>query len=179
MKQILSDFHRLHVPPVIGYILVDIFTVSGMALAGLYSNEKMWWQALLVTAFLCMVTVIYVVDVLIIAPQRFKKYISQMAQKDVKKLYSQYAAAKFDNGHRYMKQFLLFYYRRRIYVVKYSDITEIEGGTRNLFITANGYKKPLVLAFDSAGPNAVAMAFIRNKNPDVRVVCNNSVKDAD
>ena len=161
----------------LSYVFVTGFAAAALALTGMYQNEKTQWQAIAVTVFMVAITLYLYISVLFIAPARFKKEFAKMS--DSEKLAKEYHTAKTDCGHRYTKSFLLFYRKRRIYAVKYTDITEIEGGVKNLFLKIKGYDKTIVMPFDYAGPNAVAMAYIKNKNPKVKIICDRTVKDAD
>ena len=179
MKRILYDYMRMHLQQLIGYVIVTAAVIAGLIFSGMYHPEKMWWAAIVVTVFIAAVTLWTVLDVLVISPMRFRKEVNGLPEKERDQLLTEYPKAKCDNGHRYMNSYLLFYRNHRIYAVRYSDITEIEGGTKNLFLTVNGYSKTLVLPFDLAGPNAVALAFLCNKNPEIKLLCDRTVKDAD
>lgn len=177
MKRIISDFRKHHLRQLLGYVSVTGFSAAALAITGMYQNEKTQWQAIAVTAFLVGVTLLLYINVLFIAPARFRKQFSEMS--DGEKLAKEYHSAKTDCGHRYTKNYLVFYRKFSIYAVKYTDILGIEGGTKNLFLEINGYNKTIVMPFDYAGPNAVAMAYIKNKNPKVKIICDRTVKDAD
>ncbi|MBE6901155.1 MAG: hypothetical protein E7478_01640 [Ruminococcaceae bacterium] len=177
MKRIISDFKKYHLRQLLSYVFVTAFSAAALALTGLYQNEKMRWQAIAITAFLIGITLLLYINVLFIAPARFKKEFAAM--NDNEKLAKEYQSSKTDCGHHYTKNYLVFYRKLRIYAVKYTDILGIEGGTKNLFFEINGYTKTIVMPFDYAGPNAVAMAYIKNKNPKVKIICDRTVKDAD
>ncbi len=177
MKRIISDFTKHHLQQMISFVAVTGFTVAAFIFTGMFQSEKMWWQAAVVSAFLGGLTLWLYIRVLILAPIRFKKQFSATGN-DAETLTQEYPYAKVDCCHRYMDSFVVFYRNQMIYAVRYSDITEIDGGVKHLFLTINGYKKTVIMPFDFAGPNAVAMAYIKSKNPDVKILCDRTVKDA-
>ena len=179
MKQVISDFYKHHIRQLIGYGAVTVFAVIGLWLSGMFTDEKLWWAGIGVAVFLVAMTLWFAAEVFFVTPVRFKKQLAAMPERELNRLLKEYPAAKLVDSHRYMESFLLFYSYRKLYVMRYTDITKIEGGSKHLFLTVKGYGKAVILPFDSTGQNAVAMVYLRDKNPKIKVPCDRNDRDAD
>ena len=170
MKQILKDFYRYHLTSTLGYLLSTACVIGGMFLAGVYTKDNIAWLGVAVSVFFIALLVYQCFSVYIIAPMHFKKQISSLADKHAEELFSEYPNAKKADHHRYMSNTVLFYCNRRIHIIRYKDISAITTKRKDLLIYLSDSQKPVLMPCPIDGLCAVAFAYMRDKNPDIKIL---------
>ena len=111
-----------------------------------------------------------IADLFVFTPHKLKKQMSEMQETERNEISAEYPNAKIADGHRYMEKHFIFCCVEKLYLLRYSDIQAIEKYGARLKLTINGYKKPITMPFTEYGTNAVAVAFLRGKNPDIKII---------
>ena len=111
-----------------------------------------------------------IADLFVFTPHKLKKQFNEMQEEERNSIISEYPDAKIADGHRYMENHFVFCCVEKLYLLRYSDVQAIEKNGVRLKLTVNGYKKPLKMPFADYGTNAVAAAFLRGKNPDIKII---------
>ncbi len=106
----------------------------------------------------------------IITPLRLKKQFNSLPESEISDIISQYPAAKRVGNHVYLENWMVIHQGERLFVVAYSDIISVRKRLSALKITAKVRKKPILMGFPEDGANAVTAAYIKNKNPEVKIL---------
>lgn len=168
MKQIIKDFYKYHFTSTLGYILSTICIVGGMLLAGVYINDDIAWLGIAVTVFFTAQLAYQCIRVYIIAPADLNKQADLLTHEQTEELFSEYPVAKKAEHHRYMSSMVLFYRNRRIYLISYKDISGITAKGKNLLLYLHKKEKPVLMPCANEGLCAIAFAYMRDKNPDIK-----------
>lgn len=111
-----------------------------------------------------------IADLFVFTPHKLKKQLKEMQEKERNAIIADYPNAKIVDGHRYMGKHFVFCHVEKLYLLRYSDVQAIEKYGARLKLTVNGYQKPITMPFAGYGTNAVAAAFLRGKNPDIKII---------
>ncbi|MBP1544080.1 MAG: hypothetical protein J6A16_08275 [Oscillospiraceae bacterium] len=168
MKQILKDFYKYHLTPTLGYLLSVACVIGGMLLAGVYTNDDLAWLGIAVTVFFAAMLIYQCVSVYIIAPLHFRKQVASLSEEHAEELFSEYPDAKKAENHHYMSDMVLFYCNRRMIIVRYKDISAITTKRKDLLLYLNDSAKVTLMPCPVDGLCAVAFAYMRDKNPDIK-----------
>ncbi|MBQ8195869.1 MAG: hypothetical protein IJZ47_10955 [Oscillospiraceae bacterium] len=177
MKKILSDYYKHYLSAILSNILLLIFIPILFAFNN-FSSESMW--DIIIIAIYCIAFALglwSLFDNFIMTPFRLKKKLSEMSESERSNMLAEYPEAKFVNKHRYMNEHFIFFYTHRIYLLRYADIKTAELAQNCLMLTVDGHKKPLRMPFPQYGTNAVALAFLRSKNPEIKIIGNADRKE--
>lgn len=170
MKRILSDYYKHYRNVMISNICL-IVLIPLMYLFTDFSWENVWDMVILSLYILALALGIWsLVEYVITVPLKLKKQLAEMPEKESAKVLSQYPDAKLVDKHHYMEKHFVFFFANRIYLLRYSDIQAAELKRSGLKLTVNGYKKPITMPFPEYGTDAVALAYLRNKNPDIKII---------
>lgn len=128
-------------------------------------------KLLIVLAIFAEVMVLLTIaDLFFFTPHKLKKQLNEMQEEERNGIIEEYPNAKIADGHRYMENHFVFCCVEKLYLLRYSDVQAIEKYGARLKLTVNGYKKPITMPFAEYGTNAVAAAFLRGKNPDIKII---------
>ncbi len=170
MKRILSDYYKHYLNVIISNILLLVL-ITIMYIFNDFSFENTWDKVIIAIYAVAFALGLWsLIDNFITTPFRLKKQLDVMTERERSDILSQYPDAKCADGHRYMDKHFLFFSVHRIYVLRYSDIIEAELTQSRITLTVDGHKKPINMPFPAYGTNAVALAFLRSKNPDFKII---------
>lgn len=168
MKQIYSDYLRVYLLSAIAQLICVALTITGLLLAGVFSNETLKYIGVIAVVLIAIPALWGAVSTFIIAPILLKKQIQALPQGDRELLISEYDNAKQVGNHRYTDNCFIFYSNRLIYIFRYADVTALtKKDTNNLQVHSEN-RKPVTMPFQSGGANAIAAAYIKSHNPDIR-----------
>lgn len=170
MKRILSDYYKHYLNVIISNILLLVF-ITIMYVLNDFSLENTWDKVIIVIYAIAFALGMWaLIDSFITTPFRLKKQLAIMTENERNDILAQYPDAKCADGHRYMDKHFVFFSAHRIYLLRYADIKATELARTRLTLTVNGHKKPIHMPFPEYGTNAVALAFLRSKNPDLKII---------
>lgn len=170
MKRILSDYYKHYLNVIISNILLLVF-ISIMYIFNDFSFENTWDKVIIVIYAVAFALGLWsLIDNFIATPFRLKKQLSEISENERNDILTQYPDAKCADKHRYLEKHFVFYYAHRIYLLRYADIKAAELTHSHLMLTADGYKKTIHMPFPQYGTGAVALAFLRSKNPDFKII---------
>ncbi len=106
----------------------------------------------------------------IVTPLKLKKKLNSLPESEKSDILSQYPNAKRVGYHVFLKKWLIIHQGERLFIVAYSDIISIRKRSTALKITTEECKKPILMGFPENGANAVTAAYIKNKNPEVKLL---------
>jgi predicted Ser/Thr protein kinase len=101
------------------------------------------------------------------------KYAEQVADfpEEVQdELLREYSSAKKVGTQRYMSRVMIFFRGRNIYAVQYKDITGAAPKGRDLLMYLKDSEEPLRIPCPAHGMAGIVYAFLRSKNPDIKII---------
>ncbi|MGN0686548.1 MAG: hypothetical protein ACI4KA_00410 [Oscillospiraceae bacterium] len=173
MKQILSDHRRQCRGMIVSSVGLAVLLPTHCVLNII--NAGRWDSALgrllvILAVFAEIMVLLTIADIFVFTPRKLKKHLNEMREEERNEILAEYPNAKCVDGHRYMENHFVFYSVEKLYLLRYSDVLAIEKYGARLRLTVNGYKKPITMPFTDYGTNAVALAFLRGKNPGIKII---------
>ncbi len=168
-KAVIGDFFRRQLITTIGYTLTTAALIAAFLFSGLMEHESLRWTGLIVL-LLAVLLIARAISVYIMAPPKYAEQVQTLSDEEQEKLLSEYPSAKKVGQHRYMDKLMVFFTRTRIFVVRYEDITGVEAGKRDLLLNIKDRETPLHLPCPSRNVGPVVFAFLRSKNPDIKII---------
>jgi len=174
MKQIYSDYRRVFALSAIAQLVCTALMTTGLLIAGVFEHETLRYVGIAAVALIAISALWSTASTFVIAPIMLKKQIRALPQNDREQLFKEYGSAKQVGVHRYTENCFIFYSNRLIYIYRYADVTALtKKGARNLLIHSEN-KKAVTMPFQSGGANAIAAAYIKSHNPDIKFSVENS-----
>lgn len=170
MKQILSDYRRHYLSMIVSNVCLVVFVPIICILNGISwetTSDKILLSLYILAEALGLWSL---AERFFGVPQRLKKQLAAMPEAECAEILAQYPKAKLVDKHRYMENRFIFYFADKIYLLRYADIQAAQLKDAWLKLTVTGYTKPLTMPFTDYGTNAVALAFLRGKNPDIKII---------
>ncbi len=170
MKQILSDYYKHYSGIIISNcclaVLIPVMCFfNGFSWAA--TSEKIILSLYILAEALALWSLF---ERFFMVPRRLKKQLAAMPEEEHTEILAQYPKAKLVNKHRYMEKHFVFYFADKIYLLRYSDIKAAQLKSPWLKLTVSGYKRPITMPFSDYGTNAVALAFLHEKNHDITII---------
>ncbi len=114
------------------------------------------------------VAVWLLINLFIIQPIKFKATLKSLP--DCEKIIGEYPTSKRVESHVFLEDYMIILYKDRPHLLKYTDITALEKQKTRLKLTIKDYKKRIVMPFSEYGVNAITAAYIKSKNPEVKLI---------
>lgn len=162
MKAIAREFYRAHRFVPLRYFAVCAICIAAFFLTGAYARENTWILATAASSFLAAAALWSLIDVLI-APRLFAKRLEKLPESGRSEVLSNFSNAASIGKRWFFENYLLYFAKRRIVIVRYDELqsADLKGG--RLFLRlADG--KTLLLPFESSENPAVLVAALRSKN---------------
>lgn len=170
MKQILSDYYKHYSGMIISNCCLAVL-VPVMCIFNGFSWETTSDKIILSLYILAEALALWsLLDGFFGVPRRLKIQLAGMPEEERSEILTQYPKAKLVNKHRYMENHFVFYFADKIYLLRYSDVKTAQLKSPWLKLTVAGYKKQITMPFSDYGTNAVALAFLREKNHDITII---------
>ncbi len=174
MKKIISDYLREHRWLPIRWWLVTALDAAGLLLSHSFTKDSTRVAAFVCTAGLATAALWSTLDVLVAAPGRFKKRLNALPENERNAVSEQYENAAAIGKRYFLKEFLIFYFRADIVLVRFSEIRSAELKGYKLLLDTGG-KKPLKMPFEPDENPAMLVAALRSKNPQISVKLNGQI----
>lgn len=168
-RVVLKDFYKYQLPAVLGYTLTAI-ACAAAALMLSESGGVLFWAGLAVVGFMTALLIILLISVLRTAPMKYAEQVSTFPEEVQDELLREYSSAKKVGTQRYMSRVMVFFRGRNIYAVQYKDITGAAPKGRDLLMYLNDSEEPLRIPCPAHGMAGIVYAFLRSKNPDIKII---------
>ena len=167
MKRIYSDYLRIHGLSALAQTGCSVLVTLGMNMAGIFEHSTLRYIGIAALLLIYCSALWSIASSFVIAPLMLKKQVLSLSEQERKSLYEEYDSAKQVCAHRYMKSCFLFYSNRLIYIFRYKDITALTKKAKHLVVHSDR-KKAVTMPFQSVGANAMAAAYIKSFNTDIK-----------
>ena len=168
MSRILSDYFRHFFRTTLCYLAVSLCAVGGMLIGGVF--EKFRLVAVIATIYLGVTVIVYLIRVYAVAPSRFNKRLGELSDEQTEELLTEYADAKTTHTHHYMSSMVLFYSGYDIRLISYAEISGVAAKYSDLLLYVKGVEKPVKMDCSADGLCAVAAAYLRDRNSDIKIL---------
>ena len=176
MEKIISDYRRFFLPTIVKYWVMTALMAIGMGLAA-YANRKLIIPAVVLSGYFAVMSIIGTADIALREPHRFKEMLLELPENERSKIAAEYEKAAKFHCKRFLEEYVLFYLKRRIMLVRYDEIESAEAKGFKIWLRLSGGRMTAVPLFPSENP-AVIVAVLRAKNPDISVLINGKVVES-
>lgn len=168
-RVVIKDFFRQQLLATIGYTMTTAALIAAFLTSGIAEHETLRWTGLAVL-LLAVILIARVISVYIIAPLKYMKQVQAFPEEQQEKLTKEYPNAKKVGQHRYLSELMIFFTQLRIFVVRYEDITGVSSKKRDLLLHIKDREAPLLLPCHANGVSPVVFAYLRSKNPEIKII---------
>ena len=168
-RAVIKDFFRQQLIATIGYTMTTAALTAAYLYSGAAEHELLRWAGIAVV-LLIVILLARVISVYAIAPTRYMEQVQALPEEQQEKLLKEYHGAKKVGQHRYLSELLIFFTQTRIFAVRYEDITGAEAKKRDLLLHIKEREAPLLLPCHANGVSPVVFAYLRSKNPDIKII---------
>lgn len=169
-RPVAKDFLILQLPATLGYIIVCAAATAAVMSTGIAEHEILRLPAVSALVLILVILIARVMSVYYIAPLKYMEQVHTLPVEEKEKLLQDYPNAKKMWLHRYLEDQMIFFTKTRIFVVRYKDIKGVEAKKRDLLLHIKERKEPLLLPCPSKSVAPVVFAFLRSKNPDIKII---------
>lgn len=172
MERIIRDFLKAHISMLLRYALIVALCVVAFLLTGIFTKDNTRVAGIVVTAFLCAILVWALVDVLIVAPRKFKAKMNSLSEEERQAVIEGYqSAAKLGKRFFFKNGWLMLYSYRRIQLMRFDEIRSAEPKGNNLFLTLAD-ESTVLSPVEPNENDAMLLAVLRQHNPDIQILIN-------
>lgn len=177
MRSLAREFYRVHLPIPLRFFIVTAICAVVMFFTGTYANEKLRIPAIAVSAFLLLLTLWALFDVLT-APPRFKKRLSALPEEERREITDGFGTEKKLGERWFLEKHLLYFAKRRIVVLRLDELRSADLKGNKLFLKlADGREVPF--PFEADENPAVLVAVLRSKNSGLSATIDGTPVDFD
>lgn len=133
-------------------------------------NKLFFWISLGVLVFEAVLLIVRIISVYHTAPLKYKEQVSAFPEDIQDELLREYPEAKKVGHQHYMSHVMIFCCGRRIYAVQYKDIAGTAPKGRDLLMYMKDREEPLRIPCPASGMSGIVYAFLRSKNPDIKII---------
>ena len=176
MEKIIADYRKTFTPTLIKYWAMAVLFALGLSLAVL-ANRKLLIPAIVISAYFIIMSVVGTLEVAVNEPARFKKTLGGFPENERNKISAEYGkAAKFYRKW-FLEEYLLFYLKRRIMLIRYDEIESAESKGFKIWLKMTEGRMTALPLLPNENP-AVIIAALRVKNPNISVLINGKVVES-
>lgn len=175
-RAVIRDFFRQQLIATIGYTLTTAALIAAYLTSGAAEHELLRWAGLAVL-LLIVILIARVISVYALAPAKYMEQVQTLPEEQQEKLLSEYSSAKKVGQHRYLSELLIFFTQTSIFVVRYGDITGVSSKKRDLLLHIKDRETSLLLPCPANGVSPVVFAYLRSKNPEIKIIGNADRKE--
>ena len=177
MELISREFYRSHRIIPLRYLIVTAICVAAFIFTGTYSRENTRLLAIVFSAFLGLLTIWALVDVLT-APMLFKKQLGRLPESERAEFVSGLENASKLGKRWFSENYFVYFAKRRIRLVRYDELQSADLKGSKLFLKlSDGSETPL--PFESDENPAILVAALRSKNGQMTASVNGKPVDFD
>ena len=177
MKSLTREFYRAHRFIPLRYFVVTAVFAAVLFFTGSYTKEDTRFVAITVSAFMGLLALWSLIDVLI-APLFFKVRLGKLPENGRKELVSGLESASKLGKRWFSENYLVFFAKRRICFVRYDELQSADLRGSKLFLKlADDTETPL--PFEANENPAILVAALRSKNGQMKASVNGKQVDFD
>ena len=177
MKPITREFCRAHLSIPLRYSIVTAIVAAAFFFTGAYSRENTSLIPIIFSAFLGLLTLWSLADVLI-APMLFKIRIGKLPENERKELVSELEGASKLGRRWFAETHLVYFAKRRIRCVRYEELQSADLKGNRLFLKlSDGTELPM--PYEANENPAILVAALRSKNGQMQASVNGKNVDFD
>ena len=177
MELISREFYRAHRSIPLRFLIVSAICAAVFFFTGTYSRENTRLLAVIFSAFLGLLTLWTLVDVLT-ALVLFKKQLGRLPENEREELVSGLESASKLGKRWFSEKYLVYFAKRRIRFVRYDELQSADLKGSKLFLKlSDGSETPL--PFESDENPAILVAALRSKNGQMTASVNGKPVDFD
>ena len=177
MELISREFYRAHRAVPLRYFIVTAICAAAFFYTGTYSRENARLFAIVFSAFLGLLTLWSLIDVLI-APILFKKRIGGLSESERTELVSGLENASKLGRRWFSEAHLVYFAKRRIRFVRYDDLQNADLKGSKLFLKLTDDTE-IPFPFEMNENPAILVAALRSKNGNMTASVNGKPVDFD
>lgn len=162
MKKLAGEFYRAHFSIPLRFLIVTAICAAVLFFTGTYANDRLRIPAIIVSAFLALLTLWALFDVLT-APLRFKKRLGALPEGERREITNGLETAKRLGDRRFLEKHLLYFAKRRIEVVRYDEILSADMKKNELFLKLADDKE-VPFPYKASENPAMLVAVLRSRN---------------
>lgn len=168
-RAVIGDFFRQQLIATIGYTMTTAALIAAYLTSGAAEHEILRWAGIAVV-MLIVILIARVISVYAIAPAKYMELVQALPEEQQEKLAKEYPAAKKVGQHRYLSELLIFFTQTRIFIVQYNDITGVSSKKHDLLLHLRDREAPMLLPCHANGVSPVVFAYLRSKNPGIKII---------
>ena len=177
MKPITREFYRAHRFIPLRYFVVTAVFAAVLFFTGSYTKEDTRFIAITVSAFMGLLALWSLVDVLA-APMLFKKRLGRLPESERAELVAGLENASKLGKRWFSEDHLVFFAKRRICLVRYDELQSADmKGSRLYLKLTDDTETPL--PFEANENPAILVAALRSKNGKMKASINGKSVDFD
>lgn len=177
MKQITGEFYRVHRLIPLRFLVISAICVAVFFFTGTYFRENIRMFAIILSAFLGLLTLWALADVLV-APIVFERRLGRLSEGERTEIVSGLENASKLGCRWFEENYLVYFAKRRIRFVRYDELQSADlKGSRLFLKLADGTETPL--PFGHGENPAILVAALRSKNGKMKASVNGKNVDFD
>lgn len=177
MKDITKEFYRAHRLVPVRFAAVWAICAAVLFFTGTFSREGTRVPAIVVCAFLGVVTLWSLADI-ITAPRRFKKRLEALSEDSRCEILSGFSSVPNIGRRWFYEHYLLFFAKRRIEIVSFDEMYSADLKGNRLFLKLAD-ERELPLPFEASENPAVLVAALRSRNGKMKASIDGKPVDFD
>lgn len=166
MKDITREFYRAHRLVPVRFAAVWAICAAVLFFTGTFTRESTRIPAIVVCAFLGVMTLWSLADILT-APRLFKKRLEGLPQETRREILSGFSSVPSIGRRWFYERYLLFFAKRRIELVSYDELYSADLKGNRLFLKLAD-ERQLPLPFEASENPAVLVAALRSRNGQLK-----------
>lgn len=177
MKSITGEFYRAHRSIPLRFLIVSAICVAVFFLTGTYSRENTRLLAIIASAFLGLIALWSLIDVLI-APLCFKKRLGRLPENVGAEILSGFENASKLGKRWFLENYLVYFAKRRIRFLRFDELRSADLKGNRLYVSlADGTS--VLLPFEPSENPAILVAVLRSKNGQMKASIDGKPVDFD
>ena len=165
MRDIAREFYRAHKAVPIRFLIVTVICEAVLWISGTFARENTRIPAIAVSAFLVIITLWALFDVLT-APKRFERRLEQMPENIGEEIRTGFSGAHKLGERWFLDNYLIYFVKRRIQILRFDEIRSADLKGNKLYMSlADGKSTPLPFGADE-NP-AILVAALRSRNGQI------------
>lgn len=177
MKAITKEFYRSNGLVPVRFAIVWAICTAVLFFTGTFSRGSTKIPAVIVCAFLGIMTVWSVLSALL-APGRFKKRLGSLSEDARGEIVSGFSTVPSIGRRWFFEHYLLYFTKRRIELVSYDELESADLRRNKLFLRLSD-KRELPLPFDGSENPAMLVAALRSRNGKLKASIDGKPVDFD
>lgn len=162
MRDIAKEFYRANRSYPIRFLIVTVICEAVLWISGTFVRETTRIPVVIVSAFLVVITLWALFDVLT-APKRFEKQLGRLPENVGEEIRTGFSSAHKLGERWFLENYLVYFVKRRIQILRFDEMRSADLKGNKLYIGLLDGKSSL-LPFDADENPAILVAALRSRN---------------